>query len=137
MTIKAMEDLLRGMTFDFFGSGNHKIELETLFTTKNAIFLDVRSRTEYESIQLKLEHHVKSLWIPIEELPDRYNEIPIDSVIGAFCTSGTRAAAAYLYLQTLGYKNARIIPGGYELITSQLLPGKLYKFIKSQPEKMK
>lgn len=137
MAIKVMEDFLRSMTFDFFGSGMHKIELETLFTTKNAIFLDVRSRTEYESVQLKLEHHVKSLWIPIEELPDRYKEIPGDAVIGAFCTSGTRAAAAYLYLQTLGYKNARIIPGGYDLITSQLLPGKLHKFIKSQSDKIK
>lgn len=121
--------LLRSMTFDFFGSGGHKIEMESLLATKDAIFLDVRSRQEWESLQIRLEHQIQVLWIPIDEIPDRYDEIPRDKTVGVFCSAGTRSTIVYVYLRFLGYENVRIAPSNYDAITSQLLPGKLYKAI--------
>lgn len=125
------DNILRGMTFEFFGTGKHKIDMEILLTTKDAIFLDVRSRQEWESIQIKLEHHIKVLWIPIEEIPVRHHEIPHDTPVGVFCSAGTRSTIVYAYLRSLGYENVRIAPSNYDVITSLLLPGKLYKFIAS------
>ncbi len=125
------DNILRGMTFEFFGNGKHKIDMETLLTTKDAIFLDVRSHQEWESIQIKLEHHIKVLWIPIDEIPARRHEIPHDVLVGVFCSAGTRSTIVYAYLRSLGYENARIALSNYEAITSLLLPGKLYKYISS------
>ena len=127
--MEKLNELLHGMTFDFFGSGKHKIEMEKLLETPEAVFLDVRSTEELESIQIRLEHHIQVLWIPIEEIPERTNEIPRDRPVGVFCSSGTRSTIVYLYLRYLGYENVRITPGSYEAITSLLMPGKLHKAI--------
>lgn len=127
--MEKLNKLLQGMTFDFFGSGKHKIEMEKLLETKDAVFLDVRSRQEWESIQIKLEHHIRVLWIPIDEIPERYNEIPRDKIVGVFCSAGTRSTIVYLYLRFLGYENVYIAPSNYDAVTSFLLPGKLHKKI--------
>ena len=121
-----MDELLRSMTFEYFGSGKHKIEMDALLATKDAILLDARSRQEWESLQIRLEHHIRVLWIPIDDIPDRYAEIPRDKTVGIFCSAGTRSTIVYLYLRSLGYENARIAPSNYDAITSQLMPGKLY-----------
>jgi hypothetical protein len=78
------------MTFDFFESGKHEIEMDALLATKDAIFLDARSRQEWESPQIRLEHHIKVLWIQIDEIPDRYAEIPGDKTVGVFCFADVR-----------------------------------------------
>jgi len=127
-----LDNILQGMTFEFFGSGKHKIEMETLLSTKDAIFLDVRSRQEWESIQIKLDHHIRVLWIPIEEIPARYHDIPRDTTVGVFCSAGTRSTIVYLYLCSIGYENVRIAPSNYDALTSLLMPGKLFKVIASQ-----
>ncbi|MGB9588398.1 MAG: rhodanese-like domain-containing protein [Armatimonadota bacterium] len=129
-----VEKVMQSMSFEFFGSGKHKIEMEELLATKDAIFLDVRSAPEVESIQLRLEHHIRVLWIPMDEIPARLNEIPRDKTIGAFCSAGTRSTMAYMYLRSKGYDNVRIAPSNYDAITSLLLPGKLFKHLdKSKP----
>jgi len=124
-----LDNILKSMTFDFFGSGKHKIEMDELLSTKDAIFLDVRARQEWESIQIKLEHHIKVLWIPIEEITTRYSEIPRDKTVGVFCSAGTRSTIVYFYLRSLGYENVRIAPSNYNALTDMLLPGKLFKAI--------
>jgi rhodanese-related sulfurtransferase len=124
-----LDSLLQSMTFDFFGSGKHKIEMEKLLATKDAVFLDVRSRPEWESVQIKLEHHIRVLWIPIDEVPARHDEIPRDRTVGVFCSAGTRSTVVYLYLRSIGYENVRIAPSSYDAITNLLLPGKLFKVI--------
>jgi rhodanese-related sulfurtransferase len=125
----SLEDVLQSMTFDFFGSGKHKIEMDKLLATKDAVFLDVRSTPEWESIQIKLEHHIKVLWIPIDEIPARIDEIPRDKAVGVFCSAGTRSALVYLYLRSKGYENVRIAPSSYDAITNMLLPGRLFKTV--------
>jgi len=127
-----LDDLLRSMTFEFFGSGKHKIEFEDLMAAEGAVLLDVRAVPEWESLQLKLEHHLQVLWIPTHEIPDRLDEIPHDRVVGVFCTNGPRSAMVYLYLRSQGYEHVRIAPSNYEAITSLLLPGKLLKHLKAR-----
>ncbi len=122
-------EILREMTFEFFGSGGHKIEPEALFAAKDAILLDVRAPPEQESIQLKLRHHIRVLWIPTEQVPDRLAEIPRNVPIGVFCTTGFRSAVVWLYLRAKGYENVRVVLGGYEALTSLLLPGRLLNWI--------
>ena len=108
--------------------------METLLATKGAIFLDVRSRPEWESVQIKLEHHIRVLWIPIDGIPARYNEIPSDKIVGVFCSAGTRSTIVYLYLRSRGYENVRIAPSAYDAITNLLLPGKLYKVMSERKD---
>jgi len=130
MTI--LDGLIRGMTFEFFGSGGHKIEFGDLVATEGAVLLDVRAGPEWESLELKLEHHLPVLWIPTHEIPDRLDEIPRDRMVGVFCTNGPRSAMVYLYLRSQGYEQVRIAPSNYEAITSLLLPGKLLKHLTTQ-----
>jgi len=124
-----MDHVLRTMTFEFFGAGKHKIEMEKLIAMDDGVFLDVRSVPELESLQLKLEHHIEVLHIPIDEIPDRIGEIPRDRMIGIFCSAGTRSTIVYAYLCTKGYENVRVTLGGYEAVASLVLPGKLLKHI--------
>jgi rhodanese-related sulfurtransferase len=131
-------DILRSMSFDFWGSGQHKIEMDALLATKEAVFLDVRAKEEWDSIQIKLEHHIRVLWIPTCEIPDRYKEIPRDKTVGIFCSAGSRSNMVYLYLRSLGFENVRVATSNYDALTSLLLPGKLHKAIamrKAEKEK--
>ncbi len=126
-----MDTIVQEMTFDFFGAGKHKIGMEKLFSTDSAVFLDVRSLPEVESIQLNLKHHINVLHIPIDEIPNRIEEIPKDNIIGIFCSAGTRSAIVYVYLRMKGYTNVYITLGGYEAVTNLILPGKLLQRIKT------
>ncbi len=126
-----LEQILRSLDFEFFGAGKHKILLVDLFANEDTVFLDVRSTPEVESVQLRLEHHVSVLHIPTDEIPDRINEIPRDRMVGIFCSAGIRAAIVYAYLRSKGYENIGIVSGGYEAVTSLLLPGKLLKHMQN------
>lgn len=127
--LKTMGTILQSMTFDFFGGGRHKVDMEKLLGTKDAVFLDVRARPEWESLQIKLEHHIKVLWIPINEIPSRCNEIPRGPLVGIFCSSGVRSSMAYFYLRSLGYENVRIAPSNYNALAEMVMPGKIFKVI--------
>jgi len=126
------DEILKDMTFDFFGSGEHKIEMESLFSNKDGMLLDIRSKEEHESLEIKLQHHIPVLWIPIDEIPDRYAEIPQNKTIGVFCAAGTRSAIVYAYLLTKGFERVRIAPSTYDALTKLLMPGKLYKSISAR-----
>jgi len=128
-----MDEVLRSMTFEFFGCGKHKIAPQTLFTTEGAVLLDVRSVTERESVDLRLQHHAAVLQIPIDEIPDRISEIPRDRLVGIFCSAGVRASLVYAYLRAKGYTDVRIVLGGYEAITEVLKPGPLWKHVQRKP----
>ena len=128
-----MEHVLEILTFEFFVAGKHKLPIEKLLEMENAVFLDVRSLPEVESVQLRLKHHIEVLHIPTDEIPNRINEIPHDKTVGIFCSAGTRSAIVYAYLRSREYENVRVVLGGYEAVTGLLLPGKLLKHIKTKP----
>jgi len=126
-----MEKVLKKMTLDFFGRGKHKISPDKFFETDNAYFLDVRSKEEAETITINLKHHknVECRHIPINEVPDKIEEIPKNKLTAVFCSAGTRAAIVYAYLLSKGFSSVRILDGGYSALTEALKPGKILKQI--------
>ncbi len=130
--MERIEAIMKSMTFDFFGSGKHKVRVNSHLSKENSLFLDVRSDEENDTLSFKLIHHMPVIHMPIQEIPDRFDEIPKDKNIGVFCSSGVRSSIVYLYLRAQGYQNVRILPGGYASITEEFKPGKLRKSIKGK-----
>jgi len=124
-----LENVIKKMDFQYFGTGQHKIEPDVFFSKENTVLLDVRAKEEMETVKFSLLHHTKVIEIPTDEVPDRINEIPKDKLIGVFCSSGVRAVVIFTYLLSRGYENVKILTGGYEPIIAGLKPGKLYKKI--------
>ncbi len=131
-----MEQILKKFTLKFFGTGKHKISPEKFFKTERGFLLDVRSKEEAGSLSIRLDYHpnVECRNIPINELPDRINEIPHDASIAVFCSGGTRSTIAYVYLLSKDYSDVRIIVGGYSDLTESLMPGKVFKALQNNME---
>ena len=124
-----MEQVLKNFTLDFFGKGKHKVSPAAFFELKDVVLLDVRSKEEAASLSIALAHHdnVQCLNIPINEIPDRLNEIPENKPIAVFCPAGVRSAIVYSFLLTRGFSDVRILMGGYPALTDEILPGKVLK----------
>ncbi len=129
-----MEQILKSLTLDFFGKEKHKISPEKFFDMENGLLLDVRSKEESDSISIKLKHHsnVESLNIPINEIPDRIDEIPKTKFIAVFCPANVRSAIVYAYLLSKGFTEVRIVEGGYSALTEALKPGQVLRVIQSE-----
>jgi len=130
-----IENVMRSLTFEFFGGGKHKIKPSEFLAKDNALFLDVRSKEEANTLSFELlQHKIPVLNIPINEVPDRLEEIPKDRFIGVFCSSSVRSSIVYIYLRSKGYDNVLILEGGYNSIAEEFKPGKLLKTIKSKKQ---
>jgi len=122
-----MENALKKMDLEFLGTGKHKISVEKLFETQNIAFLDVRDKKELGIIRFNLEKFgIETLHIPIDELPDRLNELPRNKLITCFCSSGTRSAWAYIYLFSKAY-HVKWLEASNEDLAMMLKPGKIFK----------
>ena len=122
-----LEKVISTLDFQYFGTGQHKIDPEKFLAKENQLFLDVRAKEETETIKLTLSPYCEVKEIPTEEVPQRLSEIPKDKLIGVFCSAGVRAAIIFVYLKSKGYDNVKIIPGGYTALMPALMPGKIYK----------
>jgi rhodanese-related sulfurtransferase len=120
------EKVISEMDFQYFGNGEHKMEVEEFLSAKNTVFLDVRAKEEQETVKLTLSHHCKVIEIPTNEIPKRINEIPKDKTIGVFCSAGVRATIIFVYLKSKGYNGVKIILGGYPSLMAAVMPGKLH-----------
>jgi len=122
-----MKQILKSFTLDFFGKGKHKITPEKFFAMKDGFLLDVRSKEEAGSLSIRMEYHsnVESINIPINEIPDKINEIPKEKFVGVFCPANVRSAIVYAYLLSKGFSDIRIVEGGYSALTEALKPGKV------------
>lgn len=132
--MERMENILRSMDLEFFGSGKHKIRPEAHLANRDAVLLDVRSNEEHDTLAIGLLYHMPVIHIPTDEIPDRMADIPKDVDIGVFCSSGVRASIVYGYLRSMGYDRVRILEGGYNNLTDECKPGKLLRRIKSNKE---
>ena len=130
--MEKIEGIMKSMTFEFFSSGIHKIKASDHFLKEDALFLDVRSNEERDTLSFELIHHMPVIHIPINDVPDRLDEIPKDRCIGVFCSSGVRATIVYVYLKSKGYKDVLILEGGYNGIIDEIKPGKFLKHIKTK-----
>ncbi len=128
-----MDDVLRSLDIEFFGKGNHKILCDEFLGHPEAVLLDVRTREETESLCFPLEHQVSlSLAIPLNQLPDRLDDVPRDRLVGILCVSDVRSAMAFLYLRSKGFTNVRILPGGTAGLAQQLKPGNVRKQVQAR-----
>ncbi len=128
-----MENALKKMGLSFTGRGKHVISFENFLNEKEAVFLDVRSKEECDTMRFNFGlFGIKVVEIPIEQLPDRIDELPKDKLIGTFCSSKTRAAWAYIYLIEKDFENVKWISAGNEDVGAVLKPGRIFKQLKEQ-----
>lgn len=67
--------------------------------------LDVRTPEEYE------RYHLGGLLIPLDELSERYIEIPTTHLVIVYCHSGQRSFIATQFLDSMGIKAKNLIGG--------------------------
>jgi rhodanese-related sulfurtransferase len=121
---------INNLDFEFWSTGQHKVDPHAFFEKwagGEAILLDVRAAQEIDFVTFPF-----ALAIPINELPQRLNEIPRDKLVATFCSGGDRAGVAFAYLQTLGFDNVRILKATYAELIEELLPGKLRKLLQGK-----
>ncbi len=128
-----MEQVLKRLTLDFFGKGKHKTSPENFFGKDDAVLLDVRTKEEAASLSINLAYHsnIECINIPVNEIPDRLNEIPAGKHIGVFCSGVVRSAIVYAYLLSKGFSDILILEGGYAALTEALKPGKILKVVQN------
>ncbi|MFW6203222.1 MAG: rhodanese-like domain-containing protein [Marinilabilia sp.] len=124
-----LERTIQNMDFEYFATGQHKIEPETFLKSENAVLLDVRSQEEMNTVQFHLKYHLELLEIPAHDVPSQIEKIPRDKFIGVFCSSGIRCVMIFLYLKSKGFEQVRILEGGYTKLLQALMPGKIYKHL--------
>ncbi|MBN1826652.1 MAG: rhodanese-like domain-containing protein [Candidatus Eisenbacteria bacterium] len=124
--------VLREMDFAFIGEGRFKITADRLLEGPDTILVDLRSDEERAIIDLRPEELLKTISLPLDELPERLSEIPRDKTVGLFCSSHTRSTMAYFYLRAHGYENAKILLSGYDALLPELTPGKLSRRLRAR-----
>jgi rhodanese-related sulfurtransferase len=71
------------------------------------VVLDVRTTEEVEG-----GHIPGMLWIPVDQIEQRYREVPRNKKVLVFCAAGGRSAAACDFLSTRGYEDLVNVSGG-------------------------
>ncbi|MCD6525567.1 MAG: rhodanese-like domain-containing protein [Desulfuromonas sp.] len=121
----AMGQVLRQMDLDFVGRAQHKITAVDLLGNPDAVLLDVRTLPEVETLPLAFVHHLQTIHVPLHELPDLFQQIPRQCIVGIFCPHAVRAAVAYTFLRSNGYDQVRVLDGGYAALAEEARPGKV------------
>jgi len=74
---------------------------------QGGILVDVRTFSEYEP-----DHVPNSLHIPVDELPQRYEEIGQNTRIIFICQAGGRAYSAAEFMTSIGASDIFVVNGG-------------------------
>lgn len=74
-----------------------------------AFFLDVRSQEEWDDF-----HVENAALIPLEQLPERLNELPTDELIVVVCRAGGRSASGRDLLLDAGFTQVTSLSGGLD-----------------------
>lgn len=123
--MKDLDEQISKMDFTFLGSGQHGMSVEGMqknLGNDHVLFLDVRTNEEVGYVSFPFAKH-----IPLNELPDRINEVPKDKLIVAFCASVFRGAVAYTYLLSQGFVEVKALTANIEDMMKIFKPGPLYK----------
>ena len=85
---------------------------EKLKSKQKPFLLDVRHSWEWVQ-----GHLPNAVLISLSELPARINELPLDkkTEIITYCQHGARSLRAFLFLQSLGYENVKLLKGSFEV----------------------
>lgn len=76
---------------------------------QGVFFLDVRTQEEWNQY-----HLAKSTLIPLDQLPNRLNELPKNQEIVVVCLSGHRSQSGVTILQQAGFKRVSYLTGGLQ-----------------------
>ncbi len=85
---------------------------------RDLVVLDVRTPQEYQIARIE-----GSILIPLQELPDRLNELDTASMIVAQCHGGVRSAQAVHFLRQHGFAKTKNLAGGIDAWSVQVDPG--------------
>lgn len=121
--MNSLNTVIAEMDFNFFGSGEHGIGIEGMrkvLGKDHFVFLDVRSEKEVAYVSFPFAVH-----IPLNELPERLEELPKDKMIVAFCSSVFRGAIAYTYLRANGFEEVKGLTASIEEMVQAFKPGPL------------
>lgn len=104
---EAFDKFLNG--FDYETRADMKTDskkLIKLLVEKKAVLVDIRFPEETKAWRMGF-----GMFIPLNELPRRYKELPKDKIIVTACPHKDRSSIAMAYLRTKGY-NARYLTDG-------------------------
>jgi rhodanese-related sulfurtransferase len=68
--------------------------------------VDVRQPSEYETVRIP-----GAQLIPLDELPERADEIPTDQRVYLICATGSRSGRAAEFLNAQGYDTVNVVGG--------------------------
>ncbi len=117
MNTQSFDDYLR--SFNYEARKDMKIssvKMTEMIDKEEAILIDIRFPEEFEAWHMGFAKN-----IPLNELPDRLNELPKEKLIITACPHNDRANMARMFLTLEGY-NARYLNDGL-LKTADFLRG--------------
>lgn len=100
------EMILEGRLFSEISSEDARRLIEDE-RPEDLFVLDVRTRGEVEG-----GHIAGAAWVPVDELQERFREIPSRKHVVVVCAMGSRSAAACEFLSTRGYGRLTNVAGG-------------------------
>ena len=112
--------------FDLAEVANMKIssvEMLNMIEEGSAVLIDIRFKEEVQSWSIPFAKN-----IPLNELPERLNELPKDKLIITACPHNDRANIARLYLTMKGYK-AKYVNDGLLNVVNYLKGANAVEFI--------
>lgn len=99
------------IVLDWATAGKHLGRIESagveMLDPANAVVLDIRSKTEWDS-----DHIEGAVHIPLGYIPDRASDLPKDRPIAVHCESGGRSPVAASLLHRMGFTNVVDVLGG-------------------------
>ena len=118
MTLK---ELISGLNLENLLENEPKITLDSFlekWKSGEAVLLDVRTREEQELTPLT----AFGLHIPLNELPERLNEVPKDKLVCTLCPGKIRATMAMCYLVSEGFNNVKVLASSPAEIVDRVKP---------------
>lgn len=112
--------------FDLAEVANMKIssvEMLNMIEEGSAVLIDIRFKEEVQSWSIPFAKN-----IPLNELPERLNELPKDKLIITACPHNDRANIARLYLTMKGYK-AKYVNDGLLNVVNYLKGANAVEFV--------
>ncbi|WP_456343105.1 rhodanese-like domain-containing protein [Thermovibrio sp.] len=124
----ALREKIKEMNLEWLTQNNHKISLESFiekWKAGEAVLLDVRTDEEAKFYSLE----AFGIRIPLNELPDRLNEVPKDKLVCTLCPGKIRATLAYAVLIDAGFDNVKVLASSPSELIDYLKPGAVKKLL--------
>lgn len=84
---------------------------------EDLVLLDVREADEIRTAAIPW-----ATWIPMNEIPNRTEELPRDKAIVVMCHGGVRSAHVTRFLEQNGFTNAANLAGGIDAWAARVDP---------------